>query len=198
MIRLSKGLITIILLLIISGCANLNYRPPLEPAFVPNPKKSYVYGRFNLERDFMNKVRLALQIENMVNGSILSLRLLDKQQVYAVEVEPGTYKLKGFVYALLGAVMEFETSKIPLPVQPAFLKDRFSVEPGKAYYLGDYYGSSRRNSIVANPVFVNVTFRGGILGITQNFSKTTDELKTVLSGLTNIEFKEAWSVSKAN
>lgn len=190
--KLKKGLMTIILATIFIGCANLNYRPPIEPSSRPSLQKSYVYGRFSLDRDFMNKLRLALQLENRSKGKILSLRLLDEHQVYAVEIEPGIYQLKGFIYALLGAVMEFETTKIELPTQPSYLKEPITTEPGKAYYLGDYYGSSRRTGFVATPYFVCTTFQGGIVGIEQNFSKTTEELKTVLPYLKNIEFRPAW------
>jgi len=181
-----------ILYLMLSGCANLNYRPPLKPSQIPNIQKSFVYGRFSLEHDFMNKVRLALQIENLKNKDIQSLRLLDNNQVYAVEVEPGTYQLKGFIYALLGAVMEFETKKIPLPSQPSYLKDPITIVPGKAYYLGDYFGSSRRSSAVITPFWGTISFQGGILGINQNFLKTTEELKLIFPNLNNLEFKQAW------
>ena len=174
------------------GCANLNYRSPVEPSARPNLQKSYLYGRFSLDSDFMNKVRLALQIENSGNGKILSVRLLNGRQVYAVEVEPGTYRLKGFVYALLGAVMEFETTKIQLPAKPSYLTAPFTAEPGKAYYLGDYLGSSRRTGFILTPFFVSTTFRGGIVGVGQNFSGTTSKLKTLLPRLKDVEFKPAW------
>ena len=181
-----------IVYLMLSGCANLNYRPPLEPSQITNLQKSYVYGRFSLEHDFMNKVRLALQIENLGNKEIQSIRLLDNNQVYAVEVDPGTYQIKGFVYALLGAVMEFETKKIPLPSMPPYLKEPITIAPGKAYYLGDYFGSSRRSSAVITPLWVSISFQGGILGINQDFLKTTGELKSNFPNLNNIEFVQAW------
>jgi len=189
----SAALASVLVSVVMSvGCANLHYGSPVEPSARPNPQRSYLYGRFSLDSDFMNKVRLALQIENTGNGEILSLRLLNEQQVYAVEVEPGTYRLKGFIYALLGAVMEFETTKIQLPAEPAYLTAQFTAEPGKAYYLGDYLGSSRRTGFILTPFFVSTTFRGGIIGIGQNFSGTTSTLKTVLPQLKNVEFKPAW------
>lgn len=190
-----KGLVAIILTIVLIGCANLNYRPPLQNSAIASLQKSYVYGRFSLDSDFMNKLRLALQLENRSCGKVMSLRLLDKQQVYAVEIEPGVYQLKGFIYALLGAVMAFETTAIKLPAQPSYLKAPITVEPGKAYYLGDYFGTSRRTGFIITPIFVSTTFRGGIIGIQQNFSATTDELKTVLPQLRNIEFKPAWEES---
>lgn len=193
--QVKRWLMAIILATIFIGCANLNYRPPVEPSTSLNPQKSYVYGRFSLDRDFMNKLRLALQLENKNNGKILSLRLLDQQQVYAVEIEPGIYQLKGFIYALLGAVMGFETTKIDLPSQPSYLKESITIEPGKAYYLGDYFGSSRRTGFLLTPYFVSTTFRGGIVGIEQNFSKTSKELKSVLPYFGNIELRPAWKDS---
>ena len=193
--NVGKWLIIIILATTFTGCANLNYRPPVAPSTKLNPQKSFVYGRFSLDHDFMNKLRLALQLENKNNGKILSLKLLDHQQVYAVEIEPGIYELKGFVYALLGAVMEFETTKIDLPSQPSYLKEPITIEQGKAYYLGDYFGSSRRTGFLLTPYLVSTTFRGGIVGIEQNFSKTSKELKSVLPYFGNIELRPAWKDS---
>jgi hypothetical protein len=187
------SVIFIFISILFVGCANLNYRPPVKSSAKPNIQKSYFYGRFSLEHDFMNKVRLALQIENKSNGKIQSLKLLDDQKVYAVEVEPGTYQLKGFIYALLGAVMDFETTKIVLPTHPSFLKDPINAAPGVACYLGDYYGSSRRTNVLVTTSFVSVTFQAGILGIEQNFSNTTNELKRALPQFQHIIFKPAWT-----
>jgi hypothetical protein len=186
--------VALLLLIGITGCANLNYQPPIDSNVNLGTEKSYIYGKFNLTRDFLNQVRLALQIEKKSDGKLLSLRLIDEKDVYAIELEPGTYQLKGFIYAPLGAMMEFETRKIPLPNSPSYLNQPFLIERGKAYYIGDYYGSSKRTGGLLVPNFVMVTFQGGIVGIDQNFEKTSKELQTSLPAMGSIETRTAWDV----
>ena len=87
-----RNLILVVLIclsLVICGCAELNYPPPVKSSMGPNLQKGYLYGYFHLERDFMNRVRLALQLENKADGKVLSIRLHDDQPIYAVEVDPG-------------------------------------------------------------------------------------------------------------
>jgi hypothetical protein len=181
-----------VLLLFSIGCANLDYRPPIKTSYIPNAGKGYIYGKFSLRKDFMNNARLALQVENKTSGNLISIRLLDENQVYAIEVDPGTYQLKNFVYALLGAVMEFETRKIAIPANPAYLSQQFIVERGKAYYIGDYFGSSQRTGVLVTPYVVGASFQGGIIGIEQQFEKTSSELNTFLPSFRSIDKKSAW------
>ena len=144
----------------------------------------------------MNKWRLALRFENITNGDIISIRLLNEKPVYAVEVDPGTYRLKDIIYAPVGAMMDFEISKIPVPNEPSYLSNNITIEPGKSYYLGDFSGSSRRTGFGAaswgTGFAVCVTFQGGLVGIKQNFLTTTEELKRLLPQLTDLEFNLAW------
>ena len=180
----------------LAGCARLNYRPPLDSSTSPDFRKGYLYGRFTLERDFMNQVRLALQLENKASGRVLSLRLRDDRPVYAVEVDPGAYQLKGLVYAPVGAVMDWELTKIALPAEPSYLGRTITVGPGQACYLGDFSGTSRRANfgLLVGPLsFVTwVTFKGGLVGVKQDFSATTEALKRSVPGLATLEFRPAW------
>ncbi|MFH0773011.1 MAG: hypothetical protein V1922_01755 [bacterium] len=162
----------------------------------PKINKSYLYGKFFLEQDFMNKFRLALRFENTTNGDILSIRLFNNQPVYAVEIDPGTYILKDIVYAPLGAMMDFEIKKMTVPSEPKYLHNSITIEPGKIYYLGDFSGSSRRvgfgTGASGGAFAVCVLFQGGLVGVEQNFLTTTEELKRVFPKLTNLEFHPAW------
>ncbi|MCK5706384.1 MAG: hypothetical protein KAI43_01935 [Candidatus Aureabacteria bacterium] len=189
-------IILFLLSFVFSGCASLDYRKPLNSSIQPKASKSYLYGRFFLQRDFMNKWRLALRFENITNGNIISIRLLNEKPVYAVEIDPGTYRLKDIVYAPLGAMMDFEITKLTVPSEPAYLHNSITVEPGKIYYLGDFSGSSRRvgfgTGVSGDAFAVCVLFKGGLVGVEQNFSTTTEEIKRLLPQLTDLEFNPAW------
>ena len=164
----------------------------------PKNNKSYLYGKFFLQSDFMNKFRLALRFENTANDDISSIRLLNNQPIYAVEVDPGTYRLKDIVYAPLGAMMDFEVKKMTVPSEPKYLHNSITVEPGNIYYLGDFSGSSRRDGIgigASGGAFaICVIFKGGLVGVEQNFLTTTEELKSSFPQLTGLEFNSAWGI----
>ena len=132
----------------LSGCAGLmysglvNYCPPIKSPTNLNTKNAYFYGRFSLERDPANFRRFALQAMNMDLNRMYSIRLLDKPSIYAVQVQPGTYQLQGFIYAPVGA-MDFEVEQIPFPKELSYLKETITVAAGKCYYLGEFYGVSK-------------------------------------------------------
>lgn len=184
------------LVVFVCGCASVNYGRPINTSMRPKPNKGYLYGKFFLERDFMNKFRLALRFENIANGSISSIRLLNAQSIYAVEIDPGVYRLKDIIYAPLGAMMDFEIKKLTIPSEPEYLHKNITVEPGRIYYLGDFSGSSRRTgfgAVLIGPIFaVCVTFEGGSVGVEQNFLATTKELKRLLPQFADYKFDSAW------
>ena len=119
--RLALGAMLAIIVFI-SGCANLNYGKPLVASSKIPSNQAYIYGWFSLDKDFANMRRLAFQLENADTGKITSIRFLDEDPVYALALEPGTYKLIRLVYAPLGAMMDFETTKIDLPAKPQYLR----------------------------------------------------------------------------
>lgn len=180
----------------LSGCASVNYQRPVSASMQMKPDKSYLYGRFVIQRDIMNQFRLALRLDNTSNGDVVSIRLVDDQPVYSVEVRPGTYRMRDITYAPWGAMLEFEVKSIPLPAQPEYISKAFTVEPGKIYYIGDYAGTSKRTGAeVFGPVLI-VNFRGGNVQIEQNFINTTAEIKGILPHLQNSDFQPAWHVSQ--
>ncbi len=144
----------------------------------------------------MNHVRLALQLENEASGHVLSFRLRDDRPVYTVEVAPGAYQVKGLVYAPVGAVMDWEVRRIALPAEPSYLSRTVTVGPGQARYLGDFSGTSRRTGfgLLGGPVgfFTWATFEGGLVGVKQDFSTTTEALKRSLPQLADLDFQPAW------
>jgi hypothetical protein len=143
-----RNILSIFLLSLSYGCANLNYQAQYPKTNTPDTSKGYFYGRFFLDKDSMNLRRFGLQIQNTSNKTTYSFKFSDVNPVYAVVVEPGTYKIEKFVFAPWGAILQNEIKTIPLPDGMSYLKKPFIVEAGKCYYLGDFFGISRRESFV--------------------------------------------------
>lgn len=181
---------------ILGGCATVRYQKAMDPNAVLNREKGYLYGRFSLQRDLWNQFRLALRLENTANGNPLCIRLVDDRPLYAVEVDPGRYRISDITYAPWGAMMEFEAKKIALPEEPPYLHRAITVEPGKLYYLGDFSGSSKRTGAGLSPVpggmLFWVTFTGGNVSVEQNFAATTAQLKSLHPQLAGGDFQPAW------
>ena len=193
---------------LINGCANLNYGKPLAASSKIPSNQAYIYGRFSLDKDFANLRRFALQLLNAKTGKITSIRFADKDPVYALSVEPGIYILTGFVYAPLGA-MDFEVIKIDLPANPQYLKEPIKIYAGNCYYLGDFFGVSRRENLWAFVIsslgapaaseyleedipIEELRLRYGIIGIKQEFLLTTEIIKKSIHELSTLAFSPAW------
>jgi len=195
----------------ISGCANLNYSKPLAASSKISSNRAYIYGRFSLDKDFANMRRLALQLENTDTEKITSIRFLDEDPVYALSIEPGTYKLIRLVYAPLGAMMDFETTKMDLPYKPSYLRQPIKVHAGTCYYLGDFFGVSRRENLwafvasslgaTAAEEYVNkdnipieeLRLKYGLVGIKQEFILTTEIIKKSINEISLLSFEPAWN-----
>lgn len=194
----------------ISGCANLNYGKPLAASSKISSNQTYIYGRFSLDKDFANMRRLAFQLENTDTGKITSIRFLDEDPVYALALEPGTYKLIRLVYAPLGAMMDFETTKMDLPFEPRYLRQPIKTRAGACYYLGDFFGVSRRENMWAfiasslgattakeyvdkdNIPIEELRLKYGLIGVKQEFAHTTEIIKKSIHEISTMPFKPAW------
>ena len=110
--------------------------------------------------------------------------------------------------------MDFETTKIALPDEPEYLKQPITLFAGKCYYLGEFFGVSRRDNLgafigsaagamTANQAFpsgvdrnriqvVGLKFMASVVGIKQDFTPTTAELKKSMPGLSDLTFESAW------
>ena len=125
---------------------------------------------------------MALELEDNTRGPILRLRLRDRGPVYAVEVEPGTYRVKDILYDSAGR-FDWETVKYRL-IEPAYVSGPFSVKAGKAYYLGDY------DAWVG---YVLTTIRAPLdVRFSANFDKTSELVKEAVPALRTLELVRAW------
>ena len=120
---------------------------------------------------------MALELEDNTGGQILRLRLRDRGPVYAVEVEPGTYRIKHILYDSAG-MFDWETSKFRL-IEPAYISGPFTAKAGKAYYLGDFDGNI---SLIS----------GAVVRFSANFDKASELVKDAVPALKTLELVRAW------
>jgi len=160
-----------LLLLFCSSCTF--YDKPLSPGAQADGRNAILYGRFGLIKDHYSNFNLGLWIKNVDSGSSYYVRFATNDPVCAVTVNPGNYRIAGFV----GANPEHETQCREL-FSPGALKGRpalpFTARAGAQIYIGDFAGQVNDDSLI-------VEWR--IRGLTNNFDATSVEFRQKYPGL---------------
>src|SRR5262245_41996226 len=114
------------LLMLLPACARPGY-PSMSASATANQQKAYLYGRFWVGRPFAHAGRLAFELEDIARGQVLRLRLRDQEPVYAMEIDPGTYRIKDVLQDSRGQ-FDFETVRASLAVLrlPTYLATPFT------------------------------------------------------------------------
>lgn len=151
MLRLRTAVTVGFLALNLCACAAIAVLPVVLP--VPTPDVTidadhgYIYGRFLLTTPSSSTFggdlfKIGLVIAENDTGVPRTVQFQRTLRVSVIAVKPGTYKLLKFLQegtlreALIGeAVVEEKLTKA------------FSVEAGKAYYIGDFFVESNRRSL---------------------------------------------------
>ena len=187
--------------IVFSGCvfgkfAKLNPQKPLGESAAASSTKGYLYGSFELDRDFLNRTNLFLRVGDD-NGRTFEIPFQTTERpTRAIEVEAGTYRIREFLFTPGGPtsmILEREIGKIPLPSDAGSLSQPVRVEAGKGYYLGDFKATSRRTGFGAGPGFYTADFRGSVVGISQNFDSTTQAFKERYPSLRSLELLPAYT-----
>lgn len=190
--KLVRAILSIVLTALISGCAGIQLVDPLAPSTNLAKTKAYVYGQFKLYRGPMNITRLYVRMENLDTGALVDLRLRsDDQSIYAAEIDPGTYRVKEIIFTPGGPsawLFSAEVRKIQFPPSVSYLSQPATMEPGKAYYIGDFYGETGRSE----PAYNVVRFSGYLTDVRQDFAGTTRALKGRLPAFTDMECLPAY------
>lgn len=135
------------------------FSAPVKPSFELSASNAVVYGRFGTGPDFAFGNELALRLCAENSKRVYLIRCRDKEPVYAIAVEPGAYRVEGFI----GTFMDHRPA-VRRNVPRSLV---FTVQSNSATYLGDYFGFAKTDMI--NQVW-------GISGITNNYAVTTAEL----------------------
>ena len=148
------------------GCTT--FTSPLQKTSALNDNMGYVYGRFDLDaQKFLLGGHLKSGIgitEKQSSGEYL-IEFSPDDSISIIEVKPGLYNLSKFVFAYAGGGSGGEK-----PITSPYLKESFYVKAGKAYYIGDYEGSSGKTY---------GSFHWSVDSFRNNFDETTNDLKQV-------------------
>ncbi|HEV2694901.1 MAG TPA: hypothetical protein VG347_18555 [Verrucomicrobiae bacterium] len=137
-----------------------------------NKNNALLYGRFYYGHHFAEEINPAwytrgLWIRNEATDRTYYIELRESNAVYAVQVEPGNYRIAGLVktdneHGMKGRIV------FPLTNQPAWLVTPFQARKGERIYIGDYMGETKFDYPM--PIF-------RLKDITNNFTATTVEFR---------------------
>lgn len=174
--KVSNALLFILVVVGLSGC--MKYAPSIGTGDVLVPAKGYLYGRFSSEpgSNFGAK-KTGIVVTSVDNKREIAMRFVPNRDPYAVAVDPGDYQATHIVYTIgWGNEKKGET---PFPKE---LSSRvIHVESGKAYYIGDFDGTTKSTFRV---IFVRNEWQVG--NITNDFAGTTAKLVELLPQMKNI------------
>jgi hypothetical protein len=169
----------------LSGC--INFATPVTHTAIPKKNCAYIYGRFEQIKDPNCTVQapIGLVISSPSGTKAYVLRFLLQNNIYAVEIEPGQYSITKWLSAYIDGSLNVEQS-----LENQFQENSFNLEPGKAYYLGDF-----RVYTIMNSGLFKQTIEDFIFEIPENcFDKTTREFLETYPGFAEISkipiFKE--------
>ena len=182
----------------LAACATSDVKEPLAPAAAASSSKGYLYGRFNLYG--VVGALLWIRLENVDNRQTFMPFQDIGAPPYAIEIEPGTYQIKGLTKAKGGPpnmLTEIDVENAPIPPGLSLISRPIVVQPGKGYYLGDFVASSERIGLLVIPLplplpsIVEDT-RSGSLEYRPNFGATSKWLKERYPNLANIDLQPAF------
>src|SRR5262245_52325158 len=116
----------------LAACATSDVKEPLTPSAAASSTQSYLYGRFNLYG--VVGALLWIRLENVDNRQTFKMPFQDiGAPPYAIEVEPGTYQIKGFTKAKGGPpnmLTEIDVENEPIPPALSLISRPIVVQPG--------------------------------------------------------------------
>jgi hypothetical protein len=163
-------------LLVASGC--VSFTAKLDPDTRLDPKKGYIYGRLAQTHSNGNSavqsgyLRLGLLIEQKGGSKVYKTQFDRADAVSVIAVEPGVYQLSkvlcvGWDYGPVG-----ETA-----LKDARLTKEFRVDAGRAYYIGDLYGTTLSESTpMGTSVYIYRSWK--LDAFRNNYQGTTKDLTT--------------------
>jgi len=141
----------------------------VKQSFEVDTKSAVVYGRFRTGPDFAFGNELALRLSNEDSKRVYLIRCRDKDSVCAIAVDPGRYRIAGF----LATFMDHR----PVGRRNFPNTGSFQVRSNAATYLGDFSGYAKLGPM---------TQKWGVTGMTNNFTATTDEFRLKYPNLTAV------------
>ncbi|MEK6743027.1 MAG: hypothetical protein AABZ15_05440 [Nitrospirota bacterium] len=158
----------VLAVVLMTGC--LRYAPAIYPDDMIEPSKGYLYGRFSDARGFnLISTQIGIVVTSVDKKREIGLRFEPTLDPYAIAVEPGDYHTTHIVFQGGGG----NDQRKPFPYE---LSGRvINVEAGKAYYLGDFDGTTKSTFLV---LFTASEWR--MNKIANDFAGTTAKLEELL------------------
>ena len=113
----------------------LDFSPPVTQSVALGPTTAVVYGRFAKEPGFAPGAELGLRLCNQSSKHDYLIRFRDEESVYGIVIEPGNYKIAGYVATFRDAIKVLRNS---------YSETRsFEVRPNTCTYLGNFIGHAQ-------------------------------------------------------
>lgn len=177
---MNSTLRTLLLLTSIALSACAAFTPPLSTADAPTSGTGYIYGRFTLKdvTTGFGHLRMGLGLSGPHEYTI---QFETENDLVVIAVPSGSYSISKLVFATYDYAKAGEK-----PILDSRLASPFIVEPGKAYYIGDYVAES------------GGTYKGGtttqswrLSSIRDAYEDSTSHLKSKFPLLQGLETKRA-------
>jgi hypothetical protein len=152
-----------------------HFSPSVKPSFKLDTNSAVVFGRFATGPDFAFGNELALRLRNESSKRVYLIRCQDKDSVSAIAVEPGRYRVVGFLATFIDH----------RPVGRRSFPDAtpFEVRSNAVTYIGDYTGYAKIGPLTQN---------WAITGMANNFDTTTDEFRIKYPNLDSVPVVSAF------
>jgi hypothetical protein len=146
-----------------------HFSPEVKQSFQVSTNRAIIYGRFATGRDFAFGNELAIRLCSEDSKRVYLIRCRETNSVYAIAVEPGRYRIAGFLATFIDH----------RPAGRRVFSDTpfFDVRSNSATYIGDINGYAKIGPMVQI---------WGVKEILDRFSDTTEEYRTKYKNLASV------------
>jgi hypothetical protein len=141
-----------LVLFVLSGCQGFaKYVSQVDPLADTDLSMAYIFGKFCLTENSSDKLDIALNVsdENGENPHHIRFIKDSRQFIYAVSIEPGTYRIKEVLFTdFLKEIM----GKKDFAANDMRLMESFELKAGDLFYIGDYTGVTQVMQALNNTV----------------------------------------------
>lgn len=173
---MSHRVFIILLVLFLTGCATVSR--PLGENEAADEKYAYIYGRFKQEGDVGWGIVLGIKDRKSSRSfDTYGLKFDQAGDVTVIKVLPGQYEFSKFNYVNgLNEILrtsEFKNSDLGIDI---------SLEPNKAYYIGDWTGT-----VSSSSYYGGTSIEWKIDSVENNMTSSTARFKEKYSKLATLE-----------
>lgn len=144
-----------------------------------------------------NSLQMGISISSTDEQNKYTFRFKKKKDVYAIPVKPGEYYISKLVFATGGGFGEVGGFKEgEKTIKKLINNNKFQIEKGGAYYLGDFYSSTSTFGLpfpINGQYSVGVNYEWFLNQITNDFEKTTKDLNERYPLLSTISQKSIFA-----